>query len=98
MRSSGCHIDRDLTQHAVVGLLEVLPKLRQFFRFASEAEAVFGVGKSTRSSLSTFRGSTGTLLNGPNVTAFRFTTTVHRNSGLGVDGECERCDVPWTMC
>lgn len=41
MRASGCHIDRDLTQHAVVGLLEVLPKLRKFFRFADEAEEVF---------------------------------------------------------
>ncbi len=45
MRSAGCHIDRDLTQHAVVGLLEVLPKLRQFFRFASEAEAAFRSGQ-----------------------------------------------------
>jgi len=44
MRLAGCHIDRDLTQHAVVGLLEVLPKLRQFFRFASEAELVFERG------------------------------------------------------
>lgn len=44
MRSAGCHVDRDLTQHAVVGLLEVLPKLRQFFQFASEAEAVFRSG------------------------------------------------------
>lgn len=44
MRSAGCHIDRDLTQHAVVGLLEVLPKLRQFFRFADEAEEIFRGG------------------------------------------------------
>lgn len=44
MRSAGCHLDRDLTQHAVVGLLEVLPKLRQFFRFADEAEQVFRTG------------------------------------------------------
>jgi lipid-A-disaccharide synthase len=44
MRSAGCHIDRDLTQHAVVGLLEVLPKLRQFFQFASEAEEIFRSG------------------------------------------------------
>ncbi len=45
MRSAGCHIDRDLTQHAVVGLLEVLPKLRQFFRFAKEAEVAFQGGQ-----------------------------------------------------
>ena len=44
MRAAGCHIDRDLTQHAVVGLLEVLPKLRQFFRFADQAEAIFRAG------------------------------------------------------
>jgi len=41
MRQAGCALDRDLTQHAVVGLLEVLPKLRDFFRFADQAEAVF---------------------------------------------------------
>ena len=45
MRAAGCHIDRDLTQHAVVGILEVLPKLRQFFSFADEAEDIFRAGK-----------------------------------------------------
>ncbi|MGI9472963.1 MAG: lipid-A-disaccharide synthase [Rubripirellula sp.] len=45
MREAGCHLDRDLTQHAVMGLLEVLPKLRQFFRFADEAEQVFRSGQ-----------------------------------------------------
>jgi lipid-A-disaccharide synthase len=44
MRRAGCHIDRDLTQHAVVGLLEVLPKLRQFFQFADQAEEIFRGG------------------------------------------------------
>ncbi len=44
MRAAGCRIDCDLTQHAVVGLLEVLPKLRQFFRFADQAEQVFREG------------------------------------------------------
>lgn len=44
MRAAGCHIDLDLTQHAVVGLLEVLPKLRQFFRFADQAEEIFRSG------------------------------------------------------
>lgn len=41
MRAAGCYIDCDLTQHAVFGLLEVLPKLRQFFRFADQAEDLF---------------------------------------------------------
>lgn len=44
MRRAGCQIDLDLTQHAVVGLVEVLPKLREFFRFADQAEAVFAGG------------------------------------------------------
>lgn len=44
MRATGCEIDEDLTQHAVVGLLEVLPKLRQFFALADQAEAVFQSG------------------------------------------------------
>ncbi len=44
MRRAGCAIDLDLTQHAVVGLVEVLPKLREFFRFADQAEEVFASG------------------------------------------------------
>lgn len=45
MQSAGCQIDRDLTQHAVVGLIEVLPKLRQFIRFANQAEQIFRSGQ-----------------------------------------------------
>ena len=41
MEAAGCEIDRDLTEHAVVGIVEVLPKLRQFFSFVDEAEEVF---------------------------------------------------------
>jgi lipid-A-disaccharide synthase len=44
MREAGCAVDLDLTEHAVVGILEVLPKLRQFFRFADQAEAIFACG------------------------------------------------------
>ncbi|MDA8746357.1 lipid-A-disaccharide synthase [Rubripirellula amarantea] len=44
MKSAGCQVDVDLTEHAVVGLLEVLPKLRQFFRFADQAEEIFKSG------------------------------------------------------
>ncbi|MGB7327876.1 MAG: lipid-A-disaccharide synthase [Rubripirellula sp.] len=44
MKDAGCSVDLDLTQHAVVGLLEVLPKLRQFFAFADQAEEVFKAG------------------------------------------------------
>ena len=40
MAASGCEIDYDLTQLAVVGIIEVLPKLREFFRVADLAEAV----------------------------------------------------------
>lgn len=45
MSSAGCRLDHDLTRHAVVGLLEVLPKLRQFFRFADQAEEAFRGGE-----------------------------------------------------
>ncbi|MDM4013871.1 lipid-A-disaccharide synthase [Roseiconus lacunae] len=45
MKRAGCAIDLDLTEHAVVGILEVLPKLRQFFRFVDQAEAIFAAGK-----------------------------------------------------
>lgn len=44
MRETGCQLDRDLTRHAVVGLVEVLPKLREFFRLADEAEEAFASG------------------------------------------------------
>ncbi|MCA9140713.1 MAG: lipid-A-disaccharide synthase [Planctomycetales bacterium] len=44
MRGAGCAVDLDLTEHAVVGILEVLPKLRDFFRFADQAEAIFAGG------------------------------------------------------
>ncbi len=44
MRRAGCEIDLDLTQHAVMGLVEVIPKLREFFRFADQAEEVFASG------------------------------------------------------
>jgi lipid-A-disaccharide synthase len=44
MQAAGCTLDLDLTQHAVVGLLEVLPKLRDFFRFADQAEETFARG------------------------------------------------------
>lgn len=44
MREAGCAVDLDLTEHAVVGILEVLPKLREFFRFVDQAEAIFAGG------------------------------------------------------
>lgn len=44
MQSAGCQIDLELTNHAVVGILEVLPKLREFFKFVDDAEAIFESG------------------------------------------------------
>ena len=41
MAASGCAIDYELTQLAVVGMVEVLPKLREFFRVADMAESIF---------------------------------------------------------
>src|SRR5687767_2025107 len=40
MAAAGCQVDYDLTQLAVVGIVEVLPKLREFFRVADLAESV----------------------------------------------------------
>ncbi len=39
MAAAGCAIDYELTNLAVVGMVEVLPKLREFFRVADLAEA-----------------------------------------------------------
>ncbi len=44
MAAAGCDLKLDLTKHAVVGLLEVLPKLREFFRFVDQAESIFQTG------------------------------------------------------
>ena len=41
MRDAGCVLDFELTNLAVVGFAEVLPKLREFFRVADLASAVF---------------------------------------------------------
>jgi len=41
MRDAGCSLDFDLTNLAVVGFAEVLPKLREFFRVADIASDVF---------------------------------------------------------
>lgn len=40
MADAGCRIDYELTQLAVVGMFEVLPKLREFFRVADLAERI----------------------------------------------------------
>lgn len=40
MSATGCQIDYELTQLAVVGMVEVLPKLREFFRVADLAESI----------------------------------------------------------
>ncbi|WP_404309792.1 lipid-A-disaccharide synthase [Neorhodopirellula lusitana] len=45
MQQAGCELDLDLTRHAVVGILEVLPKIREFFRFADQAERTFAAGE-----------------------------------------------------
>lgn len=44
MREVGCQLDHELTKMAVVGLVEVLPKLREFFRLADAAEELFRSG------------------------------------------------------
>ncbi|MEM9365615.1 MAG: lipid-A-disaccharide synthase [Planctomycetota bacterium] len=44
MQQAGCELDVRLTDHAVVGIVEVLPKIRQFLGFADRAEAAFRAG------------------------------------------------------
>jgi lipid-A-disaccharide synthase len=44
MREAGCHLHYELTNLAVVGIAEVLPKLKEFFRVADLAEAEFKRG------------------------------------------------------
>jgi lipid-A-disaccharide synthase len=56
MSQAGCRLDLDLTSHAVVGLVEVLPKLRDFFRFADRAEDVFRSGEADAVVLVDFPG------------------------------------------
>ncbi|GIW99099.1 MAG: lipid-A-disaccharide synthase [Pirellulaceae bacterium] len=41
MQQAGCRLDYPLTDLAVVGVAEVLPKLRQFFRIADQASEIF---------------------------------------------------------
>lgn len=45
LADAGCLLDHDLTRMAVVGLVEVLPKLREFYRLADAAEEVFRAGE-----------------------------------------------------
>ncbi|QEG38770.1 lipid-A-disaccharide synthase [Roseimaritima ulvae] len=56
MQRAGCQLDHDLTQMAVMGVVEVLPKLRQFFRLADQAEAVFASGQVDAVLLADFPG------------------------------------------
>lgn len=45
MRTAGCKLDYELTQMAVMGLVEVLPKLRQFFGIADIASDAFAASR-----------------------------------------------------
>ena len=56
MRDSGCLLHYELTHLAVVGIAEVLPKLREFFRVADLAEAEFRRGNVSAVVLVDFPG------------------------------------------
>lgn len=56
MQAAGCKLQHDMTKMAVVGLVEVLPKLREFFRLVDEAEAIFRTGKADAVLLVDFPG------------------------------------------
>lgn len=45
MAGAGFDCDFDLTQMAVIGIFEVLPKIREFYRIADQASAIFDQGK-----------------------------------------------------
>lgn len=45
MRRAGCKLDYELTQMAVMGIVEVLPQLRKFFRIADLATDAFASGQ-----------------------------------------------------
>lgn len=56
MAAAGCSLDHDMTEMAVMGLAEVVPKLRQFFRLADQAEAEFAAGNVDAVILADFPG------------------------------------------
>lgn len=56
MRQAGCHIDFELCQLAVMGIVQVLPKLPQFFRVADLASSVFQAARPSAVVLVDFPG------------------------------------------
>lgn len=44
MKAAGCKLNQDMTKMAVVGLVEVIPKYREFLRLVDDAAAVFKRG------------------------------------------------------
>lgn len=56
MAAAGCDLHFDLTELAVMGLIEVVPRLRQFFRLADQAESLFRRGAVDRVVLVDFPG------------------------------------------
>jgi lipid-A-disaccharide synthase len=56
MRQAGCQLDFELTELAVMGVIEVLPMLRKFFRLAAQAEEAFAAGDVDAVVLADFPG------------------------------------------
>lgn len=56
MRDAGCRLDFELTQMAVMGIVEVVPMLRKFFRLADQAEEAFAAGDVDAVVLADFPG------------------------------------------
>ncbi len=56
MRQAGCRLDFELTQLAVMGIVEVLPKLRQFFSVADIASRAFAENRPDAVVLADFPG------------------------------------------
>lgn len=56
MRGAGCQLDFELTRMAVMGVVEVVPMLRKFFRLADQAEEAFAAGDVDAVVLADFPG------------------------------------------
>jgi len=98
MEVAGCRIDLRLTDHAVMGFAEVLPKLRDFFRFADQAEAIFAEREVDAVVLVDFPGFNWHSPSGQRRRGFLSTIISHPNCGLGVGGASERCVAQSTAC
>ncbi len=97
MIQAGLDLDFDLTSMAVVGISEVLPKLREFFRIADIAEGCFRRGEVDGVVLVDFPGFNWHIENARRSKVYRSTTICHRSSRRGALGVYAKCGATLTM-